>query len=141
MAAESLASSWPLMVTGVMDINTDPGCSRVTDPDMTLSCRPGPNVTMFLGGSTSHPQQPLPSPPPSLLPICLSLALPFLHHIVAHNNGTRQACECLPTTQSEQGLAGFNVIFLKKTIILSLTHYIYLPSVNDYLYYNKNPEI
>lgn len=40
-----------------------------------------------------------------------SLALPFLHHIVAHNNGTRQVCECLPPTQSEQGLAGFNVIF------------------------------
>lgn len=31
-------SAQPLVVTWYLDINTEPGCSRATDPHMTLDC-------------------------------------------------------------------------------------------------------
>lgn len=36
------------------DINRDPGCSKVTDPDMALSCSSGLDVTMALHSYTGH---------------------------------------------------------------------------------------
>lgn len=42
------------MVTGALDINTDPGCSRAMDSDMALSRSSGPHVTMALGSSEGH---------------------------------------------------------------------------------------
>lgn len=41
------------MVTA-LDISTDPGCGRVTNPDMVVCCSLGPDVTMFLVGSTGY---------------------------------------------------------------------------------------
>lgn len=37
-----------------MGINTDPDCSRITDPDMALSHGLGPDFTTSPGGSTVH---------------------------------------------------------------------------------------
>ena len=34
-----------LMVLGVTDISTDPGCMRTMDPAIALSCRSGPDIT------------------------------------------------------------------------------------------------
>lgn len=31
MRSRSLALAWPLMLSGALDINTDPGCDRTTD--------------------------------------------------------------------------------------------------------------
>ncbi|KAL6038663.1 hypothetical protein STEG23_001648 [Scotinomys teguina] len=47
-------SAQPLMITGEMDINTDPSCSMATDPDMALWQQSGLDVTMALGGSIDH---------------------------------------------------------------------------------------
>lgn len=43
------------MVTGVLDISTDPRYNRATDPNMTLSSNLEPDDTLTLGGSTVHP--------------------------------------------------------------------------------------
>lgn len=43
------------MGTGSMNINTDPGSSRVVDLDKVSSNRSGQVNTMVIGGSTSHP--------------------------------------------------------------------------------------
>lgn len=43
------------MVTGAMNVNTESGCSRATDPDMTSSCSFGQDVTKALGGNKNHP--------------------------------------------------------------------------------------
>ncbi|XP_035302961.1 ankyrin repeat domain-containing protein 26 isoform X2 [Cricetulus griseus] len=40
--------------TLALGFNTDPGCSRVTDPDMALSCGSGTDITLALGSSTDH---------------------------------------------------------------------------------------
>lgn len=45
------ASSQPLMVRGVIDINTDPKCVTVMDPDMAPGSILCPDITMVLGGS------------------------------------------------------------------------------------------
>lgn len=42
---------------GVMNINTDPLCSTVTDSDMTLECKLGPVDTMAMGGDAGHSAQ------------------------------------------------------------------------------------
>lgn len=42
------------MVIGASD-NTDPGCSRATNPDMALNCSSGPNITMASGSSKGRP--------------------------------------------------------------------------------------
>ena len=34
------------MVTGALDINTDPGCRWTSNSDMTLSCSSGQHITM-----------------------------------------------------------------------------------------------
>lgn len=44
----------PLMLTGAMDLNTNPSWDRVTDPDMALSHRSGPHVNMTQGGRIGH---------------------------------------------------------------------------------------
>lgn len=49
------ASPWPSIAIGAADINTDPGCYRATDPDMTLGSSLGMDYTMALGGNTGHP--------------------------------------------------------------------------------------
>lgn len=48
------ASSWPSIITGAMDIGTDPGYGRVTDLDLALGSS-GPGATTALGSSTGHP--------------------------------------------------------------------------------------
>lgn len=43
------------MVAGVMDINTDPGCSTVMNPDMVLGHILGLDDTTAQGGSIIYP--------------------------------------------------------------------------------------
>lgn len=50
-----------LVVTGVTDINPDPGCCGTTDPDMTLGSNPGLDNTMAPSDSTGHSGQHDPS--------------------------------------------------------------------------------
>ncbi|ERE65520.1 protein SCAF8 [Cricetulus griseus] len=38
------------VVAGATDFNTDPGCGRATDPDMTFGNRPGLDITMAPSG-------------------------------------------------------------------------------------------
>lgn len=57
-------STWPLIVTRAMDINTDPGYSRNTLPVMALSGSPGLDITMVPGSSTGHSDQFAPPPHP-----------------------------------------------------------------------------
>jgi hypothetical protein len=59
-------STWPLVVTWVLDITTDPVCDRAMD--MALSGSPGQDVIMASGGSTGYPDQSVLScvPTPSL---------------------------------------------------------------------------
>lgn len=40
-----------------MDIITDNSCSRVKGPDMTLSCRSSPDISMTSNNSTGHSDQ------------------------------------------------------------------------------------
>lgn len=42
------------IVTGVLDISTDSGCSTATDPDMALNRISDRDVTMTLSSSTGH---------------------------------------------------------------------------------------
>lgn len=42
------------MVAEAVDINTDPGFGRATDPDMTLGSSLGLKDTMTPGGRTGH---------------------------------------------------------------------------------------
>lgn len=49
------------MVSGAININTDPECGRVMDFDMVLSHSPGPNDIMSSVDIPSHPRQPGPS--------------------------------------------------------------------------------
>lgn len=49
------ASSWCLMAAGTTYFSPGPGCYRATDPDKALGSRPGPDDTLFLGGSMGHP--------------------------------------------------------------------------------------
>lgn len=55
------ASPWHSVVTWTMDIVTDPDYSWVTDPDLTLDCSSGPNISMTTGGSTGHPSMTTPT--------------------------------------------------------------------------------
>ena len=43
-----------IMATGVVDINTDPDCTRAKDPDMVLSCHTSTDVPNALVRSTGH---------------------------------------------------------------------------------------
>lgn len=54
-AAQPWASAQFSIVTGVMDSNTDPRCSRGTDPDMTLSQSLSVGFTKLPGCNTGHP--------------------------------------------------------------------------------------
>lgn len=45
---------WPSKLSGVLDINTDPGCIRVMDPVMALYSSSGLHETMALGNSDGH---------------------------------------------------------------------------------------
>lgn len=45
------------VVTGAVDINSDPGCFKVTDLDMTLSSSSGPDNTMAPGENEGHSDQ------------------------------------------------------------------------------------
>lgn len=47
-------SSQPLVVTGVPDINSDPGCCGVIDSDILLHKNLGADVVMAPGGSVGH---------------------------------------------------------------------------------------
>lgn len=51
---EPQAIPWPSMVAEAVDINTDPGFRRATDPDMTLGSSLSLQDTMTPGGSTGH---------------------------------------------------------------------------------------
>lgn len=48
---------WPLVVIWVSDMNIDPGCCRIMDPDMVPGNPISPDITMALGGSTVYPDQ------------------------------------------------------------------------------------
>lgn len=45
----------PSMVTGVMDISADSGCSRTMKPNMNIRSSLGPVITMDSGGSAGYP--------------------------------------------------------------------------------------
>lgn len=49
------------MVSGVINISTDPGCGRVMNLDMVLSYNPGPDDIMSSVDILSHPHQHGPS--------------------------------------------------------------------------------
>lgn len=49
---------WSLMVSGVTDTNTEPGCCRATDPEMALGGRHGLNDTVASVDSSAHPNWP-----------------------------------------------------------------------------------
>ena len=79
-----LALLWSLTTAQAMDIDTDPCCGRVNDPEMALSCSTGPDRAqvhhrpLSISISASHhsangPTSPLPSP----------------HHVFVHYSGTR----------------------------------------------------
>lgn len=44
-------SSWPLVITGAVDINTDCGRIRAMNPDMVPCSSPGPDITKAPGGN------------------------------------------------------------------------------------------
>lgn len=44
-------------ITQAVDIKSDPGCGRKTDPDMGLGSSPFPDVTMVPGGTSGHLDQ------------------------------------------------------------------------------------
>lgn len=46
-----------MVATWATDINEDPGCDRIMNPDMILSSNLGPNVTMVLEGTTGLSHQ------------------------------------------------------------------------------------
>ena len=48
------SSHLAFMATEALDINTELGCSKATDPDMAFGSSLGPVDTMFLDGSTGH---------------------------------------------------------------------------------------
>lgn len=102
MVAQILDIPMALVVMWVMDVNTDPLCSRTTDLDMALGSSPGlespwsggkqvtnssPLVTTF---SSSDLCLTLPH-----TPFSLSLSLPFLNHIFTHHNGAHLSGACL----------------------------------------------
>jgi hypothetical protein len=87
-------STWPLVVTWTMDINTDPCLCRATDPDTVLSS----SVDWASHALRWQPRLLTSgySSPSSLFQFCLSslcthhsasLSLPSLHHLLAHHNG------------------------------------------------------
>lgn len=45
------------MMTGIIDLNTDPGCGRAADSDMVLSSNSNPDDSMTLGGSPGQSDQ------------------------------------------------------------------------------------
>lgn len=49
------ASAWLSMIAEAMEINTEPVCDRVKDPDMDPSSSSGPDGSVALGSSTEHP--------------------------------------------------------------------------------------
>ncbi|KAL6031896.1 hypothetical protein STEG23_035322 [Scotinomys teguina] len=53
----SWASAQSSLVTGVMDINSDPDYYKTTDSDKALGSNSGLNVTMILGGNIGHSDQ------------------------------------------------------------------------------------
>lgn len=53
----SQTSTWPLVLKQTKDINPDPGCSKITDPEMTLRSSMNPDITMASDGSVGHPHQ------------------------------------------------------------------------------------
>lgn len=53
----SQASLWLLVAMRAMGINTDPGYSRTTNPDMVLGSILGPDVAMALIGCAGHSDQ------------------------------------------------------------------------------------
>lgn len=48
-------STWPLMIIGATDINTDPGLGRNVGPDMVPGYSSGLDIIMDLGGSKAAP--------------------------------------------------------------------------------------
>lgn len=118
-----LARSWtsprPSVVTGAwISVNSDPGCCRALDSDMVLGSNLGADVTLALVTSGPHLSACFSRPSP--LQLCLIpqhtdpsayLSLPFLHHMVAHHNGTYppSACGCLSPTWAEWHQAGLPV--------------------------------
>lgn len=48
---------WPMMASWAININTNPGCGRTTDPDMVRGSSPGLDVTMIPSDSTGHQDQ------------------------------------------------------------------------------------
>lgn len=51
------ASMWPMMASWAININTNPGCGRTTDPDRVRGSSPGLDVTMIPSDSTGHQDQ------------------------------------------------------------------------------------
>lgn len=81
-------SAQPSMETGAMDIHTDPGYGRITDPDMLLGRSLGQDMTMAPGwqgarvAACSHCL---------LFSSVVCLCLSFLHQIFAHHNDASKA--------------------------------------------------
>lgn len=55
--ANMISGACPLVVTGAIDINSDPGCYRAIDPDIALCKIPSQDNTLTLGDSTDPSDQ------------------------------------------------------------------------------------
>ena len=60
MHPRAWTSTWPLVMTWTMGINTYSNCSRTLAPDMYFSGRMDPGIPMASGGSTGSSLQPGP---------------------------------------------------------------------------------
>ena len=49
MQPRPLASAWSLMVSGAMDINSDPGYGRAMDPDIAAGMALVVGMALFVG--------------------------------------------------------------------------------------------
>lgn len=75
-------STWPSVVTEVMDINTDPDCWRDTDPDMVPGSSLGPDVIILVQMASRPPKSAYFSPvlKNCLLPQHANHSIIFLPH-------------------------------------------------------------
>lgn len=85
------ASTWHLVVTWAMNINTDTGCRRAIDPDMALSVSTDQYLIVVSGGIPGYSHQPVAHylwfSSSAFLHYRNTIMLLFLsHHLLAHGS-------------------------------------------------------